>query len=174
MPRGTHVTGMRKLTFDEGMLLTGDVRMPARASYSALSTFSTCPGMWVGGKIYKEPRRYGDPLTIGSIAHAALELAMRRPDVLEPDWPALCREGIELERERNRLPENRWKGDPLPQDVTAPDGHAVTADEWADMAAGRLRGFRLDLALNRPPTPAACEQRLKTEVWGGPMVGSVD
>lgn len=168
------MTDMRKLVFDEGALLTGNVRMPAHASYSALNTFSTCPGMWVGGKVYKEPRRYGDPLTIGSIAHAALELAMRRPDELEPDWPALCREGIELERERNRLPENQWKGDPLPQDVVAPDGHVVTADEWADMAAERLRGFRLDLALNRPPTPAACEQRLETEVWGVPMVGSVD
>ena len=133
------MTDMRKLVFDEGALLTGDVRMPAHASYSALNTFSTCPGMWVGGKVYQEPRRYGDPLTIGSIAHAALELAMRRPDELEPDWPALCREGIELERERNRLPENRWKGDPLPQDVIAPDGHVVTADEWADMAAERLR-----------------------------------
>ena len=44
------MTDMRKLVFDEGALLTGNVRMPAHASYSALNTFSTCPGMWVGGR----------------------------------------------------------------------------------------------------------------------------
>lgn len=80
-----------------------------------------------------------------------------------------------MERERNLLPANRWKGDPIPAGVKAPNGSPATDEDWARLAANRLNGFRLtDVFDGDMLRPAAAEQRIDAEVWGIPMTGSVD
>ena len=116
-----------------------------------------------------------DPLTVGSIAHATLELAVSTRPRRTPPWLPLARRAIAMERERNLLPANRWKGDPIPAGVKAPNGSPATDEDWARLAANRLNGFRLtDVFDGDMLRPAAAEQRIDAEVWGIPMTGSVD
>lgn len=158
-----------------GRLITHDVRPPRRASYSSLDTYGNCPAQWAFGRLWRETPEWDDPLTVGSIAHAALELAVATPAKTEPAWLALTRRAIIVERERNLLPANRWKGDPIPAGVMTPDGRPAADDDWARLAANRLNGFRLtDVFDGEPLRPAAAEQRIDAEVWGIPMTGSVD
>lgn len=158
-----------------GRLITHDVRPPRRASYSSLDTYGNCPAQWAFGRLWRETPEWDDPLTVGSIAHAALELAVATPSETEPAWLALTRRAIIVERERNLLPANRWKGDPIPAGVMTPDGRPAVDDDWARLAANRLNGFRLtDVFDGEPLRPAAAEQRIDAEVWGIPMTGSVD
>lgn len=158
-----------------GRLITHDVRPPRRASYSSLDTYGNCPAQWAFGRLWRETPEWDDPLTVGSIAHAALELAVATSSETEPAWLALTRRAIIVERERNLLPANRWKGDPIPAGVMTPDGRPAVDDDWARLAANRLNGFRLtDVFDGEPLRPAAAEQRIDAEVWGIPMTGSVD
>ena len=158
-----------------GRLITHDVRPPRRASYSSLDTYGNCPAQWAFGRLWRETPEWDDPLTVGSIAHAALELAVATPSETEPAWLALTRRAIIVERERNLLPANRWKGDPIPAGVMTPNGRPAVDDDWARLAANRLNGFRLtDVFDGEPLRPAAAEQRIDAEVWGIPMTGSVD
>lgn len=158
-----------------GRLITHDVRPPRRASYSSLDTYGNCPAQWAFGRLWRETPEWDDPLTVGSIAHAALELAVATPSETEPAWLALTRRAIIVERERTLLPANRWKGDPIPAGVMTPDGRPAVDDDWARLAANRLNGFRLtDVFDGEPLRPAAAEQRIDAEVWGIPMTGSVD
>lgn len=166
-----------KATLDPvaGRLITHDVRPPRRASYSSLDTYGNCPAQWAFGRLWRETPEWDDPLTVGSIAHAALELAVATPSETEPAWLALTRRAIIVERERNLLPANRWKGDPIPAGVMTPNGRPAVDDDWARLAANRLNGFRLtDVFDGEPLRPAAAEQRIDAEVWGIPMTGSVD
>ena len=158
-----------------GRLITHDVRPPRRASYSSLDTYGNCPAQWAFGRLWRETPEWDDPLTVGSIAHAALELAVSTPSVTDPAWLPLARCAIAVERERNLLPANRWKGDPIPAGVKAPNGSPATDEDWARLAANRLNGFRLtDVFDGDMLRPAAAEQRIDAEVWGIPMTGSVD
>lgn len=158
-----------------GRLVTRDVRPPRHASYSSLDTYGNCPAQWAFGRLWRETPEWDDPLTVGSIAHAALELAVAAPEETEPSWLPLARRAIVMERERNLLPANRWKGDPIPAGVKAPNGRPATDEDWARLAANRLNGFRLtDVFDGEPLRPAAAEQRIDAEVWGIPMTGSVD
>lgn len=158
-----------------GRLITHDIRPPRHASYSSLDTYGHCPAQWAFGRLWRETPEWDDPLTVGSIAHAALELAVATPSETEPAWLALTRRAIIVERERNLLPANRWKGDPIPAGVMTPDGRPAVDDDWARLAANRLNGFRLtDVFDGEPLRPAAAEQRIDAEVWGIPMTGSVD
>lgn len=158
-----------------GRLITHDVRPSRRASYSSLDTYGNCPAQWAFGRLWRETPEWDDPLTVGSIAHAALELAVATPSETEPAWLALTRRAIIVERERNLLPANRWKGDPIPAGVMTPDGRPAVDDDWARLAANRLNGFHLtDVFDGEPLRPAAAEQRIDAEVWGIPMTGSVD
>lgn len=158
-----------------GRLITHDVRPPRHASYSSLDTYGNCPAQWAFGRLWRETPEWDDPLTVGSIAHAALELAVATPSVTDPAWLPLARRAIAVERERNLLPANRWKGDPIPAGVKAPNGSPATDEDWARLAANRLNGFRLtDVFDGDMLRPAAAEQRIDAEVWGIPMTGSVD
>lgn len=158
-----------------GRLITHDVRPPRRASYSSLDTYGNCPAQWAFGRLWREAPEWDDPLTVGSIAHAALELAVSTPSATDPAWLPLARRAIAVERERNLLPANRWKGDPIPAGVKAPNGSPATDEDWARLAANRLNGFRLtDVFDGDMLRPAAAEQRIDAEVWGIPMTGSVD
>lgn len=158
-----------------GRLITHDVRPPRHASYSSLDTYGHCPAQWAFGRLWRETPEWDDPLTVGSIAHATLELAVSTPSVTDPAWLPLARRAIAMERERNLLPANRWKGDPIPAGVKAPNGSPATDEDWARLAANRLNGFRLaDVFDGDMLRPAAAEQRIDAEVWGIPMTGSVD
>lgn len=161
------------LTFDgaAGMVHADGVRRPGRASFSMLDGWRSCPGRWLADRMLPRRVEWDSPLVVGSIAHAALELAMRSPTVDKPDWPALCRRGVELIGERNM--ERGWGDDPAPS-VGLPDGRTATADDWADSAARRLSGFRLSDALGRRPAPVACEERVDGRAWDIPFTGSVD
>lgn len=109
---------------------------------------------------------------LGSLAHASLELAMREPDVDEPDWHALADRAIDLlEAKRAAEP---WKDEPIPPGAVKPDGTPATRADWTDAAARKLTGFRLSDALQHAPEPAAMEQRVDADVWGIPMRGEVD
>lgn len=158
-----------------GRLITHDVRPPRHASYSSLDTYGHCPAQWAFGRLWRETPEWDDPLTVGSIAHATLELAVSTPTATDPAWLPLARRAIAMERERNLLPANRWKGDPIPAGVKAPNGSPATDEDWARLAANRLNGFRLtDVFDGDMLRPAAAEQRIDAEVWGIPMTGSVD
>ena len=158
-----------------GRLITHDVRPPRHASYSSLDTYGHCPAQWAFGRLWRETPEWDDPLTVGSIAHATLELAVSTPTATDPAWLPLARRAIAMERERNLLPANRWKGDPIPAGVKAPNGSPATDEDWARLAANRLNGFRLtDVFDGGMLRPAAAEQRIDAEVWGIPMTGSVD
>lgn len=157
-----------------GRMLTHDVRPPRRASYSALDTYGNCPAQWAFGRLWRETPIWDDPLTVGSIAHAALELAVANPADTSPSWLILARRAIIMERERNKRPENRWKGDPIPVGVKAPNGQDATDEDWARLAANRLNGFRLTDVFDGPLDPAAAEQHIDATVWGIPMTGNID
>jgi hypothetical protein len=161
------------LTFTrDGFAHVEGVRRPKRASFSALDKWRDCPGRWIGEKKFPKPLGWANPMTLGGIVHAALELAMLAPDA-EPDWERLCLDGIGVERERVRR--RGWGGPVLPEDVAMPDGVIPADADWAHEAAKKLKGFRLSDALGRPLRPAAREQELEAELWGSiPMFGSVD
>ena len=112
-----------------GRLITHDVRPPRRASYSSLDAYGNCPAQWAFGRLWREAPEWDDPLTVGSIAHAALELAVSTPSATDPAWLPLARRAIAVERERNLLPANRWKGDPIPAGVKAPNGSPATDED---------------------------------------------
>lgn len=109
------------LTFDgaAGTVRAGGVRRPGRASFSMLDGWRSCPGRWLADRLLPRPTEWDSPLIVGSIAHAALELAMREPTAAAPDWPALCRDGVALIGERNAS--RGWGDDPAPP-VRMPDG----------------------------------------------------
>lgn len=161
------------LTFDgaAGMVHADGVRRPGRASFSMLDGWRSCPGRWLADRMLPRPVEWDSPLVVGSIAHAALELAMREPDKPDPDWNVLCRRGVRLLAERNRR--RGWGDDPTPE-VVMPDGGVASGDDWADAAAKRLDCFRLTDALGRAPSPLACEEHVDGTVWGIPFTGSVD
>lgn len=161
------------LTFDgaAGVVHAGGVRRPGRASFSMLDGWRSCPGRWLADRLLPRPVEWDSPLVVGSIAHAALELAMRDPSAAAPDWPALCRDGTALIGERNAS--RGWGDDPAPP-VRMPDGRVASAEDWAGRAAARLAGFRLTDALGREPCPMACEERVDGVVWGIPFTGSID
>lgn len=166
-----------KVVLDEthGVMRTDALRLPRRASYSSLDTYGNCPAQWAFGRLWRQTPEWDDPLIVGSIAHAALELAVGTPSVPDPSWLQLTRRAIEVERERSLRPENRWKGDPIPAGVKAPNGVDATDEDWARLAANRLNGFRLsDVFDGAMLSPAAAEQHIDADIWGIPMTGSVD
>lgn len=148
-----------------------DIPRPARASFSSLDSWLQCPGRWAAGRLLTPPRDWGSPLVLGGIVHAALEIAMRDPNVNRPDWRRLTREGIRLEQGKRDA--QGWGDDPAPR-VVKPDGVVATPDDWADAAAVKLHGFHLTMALGRTPTPAAMEQHVEGTVWGIPLHGFID
>lgn len=173
--RGRMRRGMADIlmTFDgaAGVVHAGGVRRPGRASFSMLDGWRSCPGRWLADRLLPRPTEWDSPLVVGSIAHAALELAMREPTEAAPDWPALCRDGTALIGERNAS--RGWGDDPAPP-VRMPDGRVASVEDWAARAAARLSGFRLTDALGRVPEPMACEERVDGVVWGIPFSGSID
>ena len=86
------------MIFDERMgTARVDMPCPRHASFSSLDAWMQCPGRWAASRLMPKPREWGSPLVLGGIAHAALESACAAPDVLTPDWLALCRRGIDVE-----------------------------------------------------------------------------
>lgn len=162
------------LTFDgaHGTVCCDGIRPVRSASYSALSSWSQCPGRWLGSRVLPTLYDWASPLTVGSIAHGALELAVGEPDVDAPDWGTLALRAVGMLRERNLA--TGWKPDPIPAGVSKPDGSPAHDADWAALAAAKLHGFRLSDVFGVPLHPAATEQGLRETVWGVPMSGSVD
>ncbi|MBT1161853.1 PD-(D/E)XK nuclease family protein [Bifidobacterium sp. SO1] len=161
------------IVFDESSnTLYASVSRPVRASFTMLDQWHSCPGRWVGDRLLPKPREWGDPLTLGSLAHAALELACGHPEKDDPDWRALCALVPDVERERNRV--RGWGSDPIPDGVLMPDGRIATEEDWVRAATGKLSGFRLSDALGRPLTPKVMEQSLEADLDGIPFRGAVD
>lgn len=145
-----------------GRLITHDVPPAAARLLLVPGHVWQLPAQWAFGRLWREAPEWDDPLTVGSIAHAALELAVSTPSATDPAWLPLARRAIAVERERNLLPANRWKGDPIPAGVKAPNGSPATDEDWARLAANRLNGFRLtdvfdgDMgSVPRPPSSAS-------------------
>lgn len=158
---------------DRPLVRAAGVRAPRRLSFSQLSAFTQCPGRWLASRLLDVPPDWQSPLVLGSLAHGALEAAVHEsPQVNAPDWRAEVERGVE--RIRARIRERGWGDDPLPEGVTRPDGSVVTASDWMDAAAGRLDGFELDMALGRPPVPAATERHVEGVIQGVPVSGEVD
>lgn len=160
------------LIFERDSIRCDGVHALRSASYSALSSFRSCPGRWLASRVLPTLMDWESPLVTGSIAHGALELAVRTPDVDAPDWDALARKAVPMLRERNLR--TGWKPDPIPAGVTLPDGRPAGDADWAALAAGKLHGFRLSDVFGVPLKPACTEQELRETVWGVPMSGSVD
>lgn len=163
------------MLFDAGrpLVRAAGVRAPRRLSFSQLSAFTQCPGRWLASRLLDVPPDWQSPLVLGSLAHGALEAAVHEsPQVNAPDWRVEVERGVE--RIRARIRRRGWGDDPLPEGVTRPDGSVVTASDWMDAAAGRLDGFELDMALGRPPVPAATERHVEGVIQGVPVSGEVD
>ncbi|WP_180335119.1 PD-(D/E)XK nuclease family protein [Bifidobacterium thermophilum] len=158
---------------DRPLVRAAGVRAPRRLSFSQLSAFTQCPGRWLASRLLDVPPDWQSPLVLGSLAHGALEAAVHEsPQVNAPDWRVEVERGVE--RIRARIRRRGWGDDPLPEGVTRPDGSVVTATDWMDAAAGRLDGFELDMALGRPPVPAATERHVEGVIQGVPVSGEVD
>lgn len=158
---------------DRPLVRAAGVHAPRRLSFSQLSAFTQCPGRWLASRLLDVPPDWQSPLVLGSLAHGALEAAVHEsPQVNAPDWRVEVERGVE--RIRARIRERGWGDDPLPEGVTRPDGSVVTASDWMDAAAGRLDGFELDMALGRPPVPAATERHVEGVIQGVPVSGEVD
>lgn len=158
---------------DRPLVRAAGVRAPRRLSFSQLSAFTQCPGRWLASRLLDVPPDWQSPLVLGSLAHGALEAAVHEsPQVNAPDWRVEVEHGVE--RIRARIRKRGWGDDPLPEGVTRPDGSVVTASDWMNAAAGRLNGFELDMALGRPPVPAATERHVEGVIQGVPVSGEVD
>lgn len=145
---------------------------PGRASFSMLDKWASCPARWAAERLMPKPRLWGSPLVLGGIVHAALELACTMPDVVAPDWRALCAKGVGVEYGRWRM--RGWGDEPIPSGVAMPDGSPAMQDDWVAAAALKLSGFVLTDALGRVLEPAALEQDLEADVDGIPLRGAVD
>ena len=180
------------MTFDPAAgVARASLPRPGRASFSMLDKWMSCPARWAAEKLMPKPRLWGSPLVLGGIVHAALELACATPDVVAPDWRALCAKGVGVEYGRWRMrgwgdepipsgvEYGRWRmrgwGDePIPSGVAMPDGSPAMQDDWVAAAALKLSGFVLTDALGRVLEPAALEQDLEADVDGIPLRGAVD
>lgn len=145
--------------------------MPVRASFSACDTYLSCPARWAAGRLKPVRRDWASPLVLGTIVHAAIELAVRTPDIDQPDWMRLCARAIPMLRERVHT--QGWGEEPAPT-VPMDDGRLCSDKDWACLAADKLHGFRLSDALNRRLEPVACEQRIEAILGDMPFTGSVD
>lgn len=161
------------MTFDPAAgVARASLPRPGRASFSMLDKWMSCPARWAAEKLMPKPRLWGSPLVLGGIVHAALELACATPDVVAPDWRALCAEGVGVEYGRWRM--RGWGDEPIPSGVAMPDGSPAMQDDWVAAAALKLSGFVLTDALGRVLEPAALEQDLEADVDGIPLRGAVD
>lgn len=157
-----------------GVMRTRTLGLPRHASFSSLDSYANCPAQWAFSRLWRPRPEWADPLTVGSLAHATLELAVRQSDV-KPAWLALVGKAILMERERSVLPANRWKGEPIPSHVRLPNGREASDGDWARLVASRLNEFSLlDVFDGESLSPAAVEERLDADIWGVPMTGSVD
>lgn len=173
--------GRMSVCMSDGPLMTFDpaagvarasLPRPGRASFSMLDKWMSCPARWAAEKLMPKPRLWGSPLVLGGIVHAALELACATPDVVAPDWRALCAKGVGVEYGRWRM--RGWGDEPIPSGVAMPDGSPAMQDDWVAAAALKLSGFVLTDALGRVLEPAALEQDLEADVDGIPLRGAVD
>lgn len=161
------------MTFDPAAgVARASLPRPGRASFSMLDKWMSCPARWAAEKLMPKPRLWGSPLVLGGIVHAALELACATPDVVAPDWRALCAKGVGVEYGRWRM--RGWGDEPIPSGVAMPDGSPAMQDDWVAAAALKLSGFVLTDALGRVLEPAALEQDLEADVDGIPLRGAVD
>lgn len=161
------------MTFDPAACVArASLPRPGRASFSMLDKWMSCPARWAAEKLMPKPRLWGSPLVLGGIVHAALELACATPDVVAPDWRALCAKGVGVEYGRWRM--RGWGDEPIPSGVAMPDGSPAMQDDWVAAAALKLSGFVLTDALGRVLEPAALEQDLEADVDGIPLRGAVD
>lgn len=161
------------MTFDPAAgVARASLPRPGRASFSMLDKWMSCPARWAAEKLMPKPRLWGSPLVLGGIVHAALEPACATPDVVAPDWRALCAKGVGVEYGRWRM--RGWGDEPIPSGVAMPDGSPAMQDDWVAAAALKLSGFVLTDALGRVLEPAALEQDLEADVDGIPLRGAVD
>ncbi len=96
--------------------------------------------------------------------HRACRAGACRLDAVRdgPAWLPLARRAIAMERERNLLPANRWKGDPIPAGVKAlerepRDGRGLGAArrQPAQRLPSSTDVFDGEMLLPRPPSSAS-------------------
>lgn len=161
------------IMFDEMQgVAVGHVKRPSVASFSMLDSWRACPARWLGDRLMPKPVEWNDPLTLGSLAHAALELACQTPEVDAPDWLTLCEQAPRVERERNQ--QRGWGADPIPEHVLMSDGRFAVESDWVKAAARKLQGFVLSDALDRQLTPYCMEELVEATIYDIPLRGMVD